>query len=158
MQMSRSVLSLVVPVENMKGEDPEDTTLLLQMWKEAEQYLSSFTWCDSIQHGYFGGGVGGVVAVFLVQIVPVRNADEWVWVVVGDVPFAYLVVDENPTPRDALDGYIREMARWVNAVETGANTAEMIPVNAPPTKENGERLKVRLDFLRTKVLPRLPQA
>jgi hypothetical protein len=76
----------VVPIGEMEGDDPEDTALLRLMFREAESYLQSFDWCESIAASYYGAGVGKVVAVFLFQIIPRRpDIDEWLWVIVGRV-------------------------------------------------------------------------
>jgi len=40
------------------------------MATDAEKYLRPFSWCQSIEAQYFGGGIGGVVAIFLFGIVP----------------------------------------------------------------------------------------
>jgi hypothetical protein len=132
----------IVPIKQMAGDSSQDTELLKQMLKEAETYLSAFDWCESIAESYFGLGVGGVVAVFLFRIIPgSAEVDEWLWVVVGDLPPAYIVAEDNPTPVSALEAYIEEMSVWVTAVEKGRPVDEVIPVNVPPTRENAKRLK-----------------
>jgi hypothetical protein len=96
-------VGFVIPLEQLFGEDEEETQLLRSMAAQAETYLSGFAWCQSIKAKYFGAGVGQVLAVFLFSIVPSRaNVDEWVWVVVGDIPPAYLVIDECKSPSSAL--------------------------------------------------------
>jgi hypothetical protein len=96
-----------------------------------------------------------VVAVFLFRIVPKQEGvDEWLWVVVGDLPSAYLVTDDNPTPASALEAYVAEMSAWVDAVENGRPVADLIPVNVPPTRENSQQLRNRLTFLSANVIPR----
>jgi hypothetical protein len=73
----------VVPIERMIGDDGEDTALLGQMLQDARTYLRAFSWCDSINDEYFGGGVGGVFAIFLFHISPARSdVDSWIWIVV----------------------------------------------------------------------------
>ena len=96
-------LTGIVPVSQMIGEDEEETERLLQMESRARAFLSRFEWCASIRELYFGAGIGGIFAVFLAHITPSRpGIDEYLWVVVGDLPSAYLVMDAPPTPRDAL--------------------------------------------------------
>jgi hypothetical protein len=62
----------VVPIEPMMGDDSEDTALLGQMLEGARDYLRSFSWCESIDSAYFGGGIGGILAIFLFRISPAR--------------------------------------------------------------------------------------
>ena len=127
------------------------------MFEEARSFLAAFNWCLSIEESYFGFGYAGIVAVFLFRISPVRSSvDEWLWVVVGDVPPAYLVTEGNLTPDLALDSYIYEMNRWVKAAKQGRSTVDLIPVNVPPTRENVEALERRLDALRLVIKDNIP--
>ena len=145
--------SSLTPIRDMKGEDSEDSSLLKIMAKEAQQFLLSFDWCKEIQASWFGLGVGGVCAVFLFEILPATaNIDTSLWVVVGDLPSAYLVLDECPTAMKALDAYVELMQEWVDAVQEGNSTEDCIPVNVSATTENADLLKRRLAFIREKLL------
>jgi hypothetical protein len=144
-----------MPVENLFGEDPEDTRLLKSMAVDAEEYLRAFAWCQSVEERYFGAGVGGIVAIFLFGIVPDRaRVDEWLWVVVGDLPSAYLVTDDCKLPSEALEGYIAEMRKWVRLAKAGRTSPAVIPVNVPATAEWAKELEGRLSFLEKNILPR----
>jgi hypothetical protein len=140
-------------IREMRGENPEDTLMLKSMADEAQRYLLSFSWCKQIKTVWFGWGIGGICAVFLFEILPAAtNVDSWLWVVLGDLPSAYLVVDECPGPIEALNTYIELMQEWVDAVHEGKPTDGCIPVNAPPTAENADLLERRLTFLKEKLL------
>ncbi|MEW5824377.1 MAG: hypothetical protein AB1766_08545 [Pseudomonadota bacterium] len=131
----------------------EDIDEIKSMYREAREFLEFYDWCSEIEESYVGMLYPGLVAVFLFKISPARNdVDEWIWVIVGDVPSAYLTTDECPNPAAALDGYIGAMLEWVEAAQKGNSVAELIPVNVPATKENGDKLKTRLDFLDERVL------
>ena len=100
------------------------------------------------------GGVGGVVAIFLMSIYPVpTGADEWAWVIVGDIPPAYLMLHQCNTPVDALKGYIAMMQEWVDLALDGSSSTDVIPVNIAPTPENARLLQTRLDLLTTTIVP-----
>ena len=147
--MNDADLTTVVPVAEMTGQSDEETIGLKQMFEEAKTFLSSFHWCLQIEQSYFGFGYAGIVAVFLFRISPIRpDIDEWLWVVIGDIPSAYLVTEGNPTPDVAVDAYIYEMARWVDAAKEGRSVEDLIPVNVLPTQENAEALEGRLGALR----------
>ena len=89
-----------------------------------------------------------MVAVFLFEIVPTaKDVDTFLWVVVGDVPPAYLVTDDSRTPREAMRAYVDEMREWVDAVRNGGAIDDVIPVKVPPTREWADRLAGRLDLL-----------
>lgn len=147
--------SQLVPEADIRGDSPEDTRLLKRMVREAHDYLGSFKWCRAIVEGFYGLGIGGVVGVILFKITPASpDIDSCLWVVVGDLPPAYLVVDESPTPSEALKRYVAEMRRWISAVRRRASLKDCIPVNAEPTLENAKLLEKRLDLLLALVVDR----
>jgi hypothetical protein len=152
--MDRRVdVSRLMPIAEIVGDGAEDTRLLRAMAKDAQQYLLSFRWCKEIRRGWFGYGVGGVCAVFLFDILPdKKSVDSRLWVIAGDLPPAYLVVDESPTPRKALRNYVDLMQEWVDVVRTGKSPADCIPVNVTPSKANAGLLERRLDFIRKEIL------
>ena len=147
-------ISRMTPVDLIEGESVIDKNLLTEMAAEARNFICSQEWCSHIDHQYLAYGVGGVVAVFLFEITPrSENVDKCLWGIVGDLPPAYIVVEDNPTPVDALDAYCSEMEGWVEAVEKGESIEDMIPVNAPATRDYAAQLKGRLQFLRSKIIP-----
>mgnify|MGYP001551340044 CR=1 FL=1 len=98
---------------------------------------------------YYVGIVGG----FLFKIQPLRqHVDEWVWVLVGDLPPAYITCEECPNAACALDGYIGAMQEWIEAAEAGKSVEDLIPVNVPATFENAQNLKSRLLMLDERIL------
>jgi hypothetical protein len=138
----------VVPVSDIVGEDAEETALLLDLAERAKVYLSSFRWCRSVAAMFFGDGIGKIIGIFLCRIVPAENeVDEWLWVIVGDIPPAYLVVDLCKNPAQALDAYTEEMSKWVALAQEGKHSKEVIPVDAPATPEMAETLRSRLELI-----------
>ena len=82
------------PVDSIEGDSIDDTKLLREMAKEAHDFMREQEWCECIDHQYLAYGVGGVVAVFLFQITPTsEDVDSFLWVIVGDLPPAFLVVE-----------------------------------------------------------------
>jgi hypothetical protein len=147
-------LDKLIPAERIVGDDVEDTELLQQMLREATDYLKSFRWCPPIEQVYLGCGVGGIVAVFLFHFRErIQGTDEWLWVVVGDLPSAYLVVDGADNPVAALEGYCGLMEDWANAVLGGKPLDDVFPVEAKATSDNAKLLLRRTDFIRTQLLP-----
>lgn len=124
-----------------------------KMYREALRYLKFYNWCGEITESYVGMIFEGIIGIFLFRFVPNRkDVDEWVWVVVGDLPPTYLTVDECPNPGAALDGYIGAMMEWVIAAEEGRSVVDLIPVNVPATPETAKKLRSRLEFLDKKIL------
>ena len=147
------VFSKITPISEIQGKNAQEIDGLKKMSLIAREFLAGFEWCKEIEESYFGTGVSEIFAVFLFKIKPSKqDIDEWLWVVVGDLPSAYLVVDHAPDPTSALKIYIGEMDKWVSAIENGKSVKDLIPVNAPSTKKYAEMLKSRLRFLEEEIL------
>jgi hypothetical protein len=147
-------VSGVVPISKIAGEDEDETGRLREMEKKARDFITNFEWCHGVRDFYFGEGIGDVVAVFLAHIEPARHSvDEYLWIVVGDVPSAYLVTDDCRRPKEALEGYIWEMRKWVALAKQGQTSKDVIPVNAPATPEWAESLETRLNALEKEIVP-----
>jgi len=146
-------ISKVVEWSKYLAAQNENVAEMNSMHQEAREFLEFYDWCLEIKESYVGILYPEIVAVFLFKIVPSReNVDEWIWVIVGDLPPAYLTIDVCTNPATALDGYIGAMLEWVDAAQKGKSIAELIPVNVPASKENANMLKTRLDFLNEKIL------
>ena len=125
--------------------DLKENEILTRRAREARDYLHSFNWCHAVDKLWFAGGFSHV-AVFFAHIDSIQY-DKAIWVVVGDLPSAHLVVDDIPDFKEALMSYAYHMRKWVDAVKTGKNTKRLIPVNAPQTSEYAEMLESRLNFI-----------
>lgn len=146
-------MSKVTPIDAPSGADPSESQGIAALTKAAKNYLTAFQWCGSIRESYAGLTIPGVIGVYLFRIAPsTPDADEWLWVVVGDVPPAYITLDSSPNPATALDAYIGAMREWVEAVGAGQSVDGLIPVNAPATPHYAAMLESRLAFLDRKVL------
>jgi hypothetical protein len=140
-------------VDCMAGETAEETKILQQMFGEASTFLCSFSWCREVCRAFLGFGVGKVVAVFLFDITPSSDEiDQWLWDIVGDLPPAYIVLDQSPDPKSALTNYIKEMRSWIEAVRTNGDLQLCIPVGAEPTTANALSLERRLTFIEESIL------
>jgi hypothetical protein len=136
------------PVSMMGRGDIDERAGLCKMLADARDFLRSRHWCDQIKSEHFGLGVSDVVAVFLFNIEnKAAPGDGWLWVIVGDLPPAYLVIDDNRSPSAALATYVRLMREWVEAASKGRPVGRLIPVNVPATPKNAKQLATRLDFL-----------
>jgi hypothetical protein len=147
-------LAAVVPISKMVGEDRNETLLLEGMLARAESYLKSFRWFEPVEERFFGFGIGNVIALFLFKFArPINGTDVWLWVVEGDVPSAYFVVDNAPKPSAALAVYCRLTEEWADAVEAKRPLTGVFPVGAPPTREHAEMLRQRIKFIRQQIIP-----
>jgi hypothetical protein len=127
----------------------EDRDVAREVYRRARRFVEAFAWCGGIEQAYVGILQPPVVSVFLFKIRPAKpDVDEWLWVVVGDLPSAYLVCDDSPNPATALAGYVDEMSRWVEAVENGKSVADLIPTRVDATPKYAQMLKSRLGVLK----------
>lgn len=131
---------------------------------EAENYLMGFDWCLKIIDGWIAASFGYILNVFCFKIWPDNKScyDEFVWVIAGDIPPAYIDIISAPTPFDALNSYINIMQEWVDNVNDGNSVEDCFPVNVPPERKYAEMLAVRLKLLKEDYLPQVhkeyPQA
>jgi hypothetical protein len=126
------------------------------MGEKAVRYVQSFEWCVELHDLYFGDGYGGVVALFLFRIT-IRGVEEpeWVWVVVGDLPSAYMEFEPSHTPRAALLRYIEGVEDWLAAPDEERVNGDLIPIVVPPGTEFTEMLQGRVGTLRSSILPQI---
>ena len=119
-----------------------------KMLRDADLFITEFSWCCGIKNAYIGFGVADVIAVFLCELDRASpKADEWIWVIVGDIPPAYLVLDRTENPADALEVYITEMKKWVDAVRQERSVSDLMPVNSLPETKYADMLSSRLEAL-----------
>lgn len=128
-----------------------------ELAKEAYRYLLSFPWCLSINKGWLAYSCGYVIGLFYFEIVPdvAKGADSHVWVIVGDLPPAYIDVLSAPSASGALDLYIGLMDEWASKVNNGEDISDCYPVNVPATKEYADMLTTRMNLLKEDHLPLL---
>ncbi|MGA2850257.1 MAG: hypothetical protein ABSE46_14780 [Terracidiphilus sp.] len=129
------------------------------MAEKAIQYVQSFRWCIEVHDRFFGDGYGGIVALFLLRVT-IRGVHEpeWIWVVVGDIPSAYMEFDVAPSPQSALLRYIEGVEEWLAATEVERSSGDLIPIDVPPGDEFIEMLKTRMEVLRSSIFPHLRES
>jgi hypothetical protein len=129
--------------------------------EKADSFLANLRWAKGHKGLWVACCVPDVIGIFKVELDTAeakRNGldiDEHIWILVGDLPPAYLSCEYARSPKDALDGYLGEMNAWVEAVEKGEPIEDLIPVNGAPTPANAQALRNRLEFLAREILPRL---
>ena len=153
----------MTPISAIPAEYGEEGEEMAALAGEAAEFLGAFGWCNSIRRGFLADAWSAKFSVFYFEIEPAAGADDRVWVIVGDVPPAYLDIENCPTVRKVVETYVWLMDEWVAAVRAGSATDSLIPVLArgsshqrlSPTAENADMLARRLDLIRRHVLPDL---
>ncbi|WP_456008808.1 hypothetical protein [Mesorhizobium sp. f-mel] len=113
-----SSVTRLPPADISTGEDELDSARI-----EARQYLEFYDWVSAIKGEYLGYGAEGIIYIFLFEISPGRpDVPQWIWVIVGDVPPAYMPGDDVKTSYEALDGYIGAMEDWVEPRARGSRS------------------------------------
>lgn len=139
----------------------ENAVELADMASEATHFLQWHHWCKKILHGYLDRGWAGMVAVFYFEIETASaSADETLWVIVGDIPPAYIDTYNCPNGVAALNGYVDAMQEWVDLVNAGQPLQDVIPVyrrysfvEVKPSDEYASMLASRLMFIRSDIIP-----
>ena len=141
----------MIPIEQIQDREVQ------ALARRAQDFLSSHRWCKSITSGHLAWSAGRLLAVFKLHFEPAEpDVDTVLWVVVGDVPPAYIVLDDAPTWQEALARYVEEMSRWVENVRTGQDLEGVIPVDVEPTPEHAEMLASRLAIIRSQIIDANP--
>lgn len=134
--------------DKVSGATPEETASLRRQSDMARQFLNAQHWCGGVHDVLSGLQIPDIVGVLLCRVVPAEpDVDEWLWVIVGDLPPAYIVMDNAENAEAALEAYVGEMRAWAEAVQLGQPTDELIPVNVEPTPANADLLLGRLQLL-----------
>ena len=119
-------------------------------------YLASHEWSRPVSRILLEGEVPGSASIFQVLFAePVWGTDDALWVVVGDLPSAYMVLEAGETAAQVLMSYCELMEDWVHAVRTGGDLSMVFPVRADPSGAAADRLEARVAALREEMLDHL---
>lgn len=153
MDRSRIDFTDLIKISEMKNYDIEDLDDQLKLAKEAKAFLLEHIWCKHIKEGWYDRGWADKLAVFLFQIIPdSENADEFVWIIVGDLPSAYIDILSASNGACAIEAYTNIMEDWYDNVLQGKSVENCYPIGVPPTKEYGQMLQSRVEFIRDEIL------
>jgi hypothetical protein len=137
----------MIPVERLTDADR------IQFGSRCRDYLSSLNWITEINDLNLAYGIGGIIGIFLAKVsTSYPDIPNYHWIIIGDLPPAYIDFEENSDWKAALDAYITEMSLWVEAVRADKPLDDIIPVTATPTLEHADMLESRLQFLQENLL------
>ncbi len=124
---------------------------------EAQNYLASFAWCDAILNGWLVKDWGYMLCIFYFEINPTygSEADNFVWVVVGDIPPAYVDIKSANTELEVLKVYVDLMEAWIDKVRDGKSVKECFPIHVEPTLKYADMLSSRVKIIKSDFIPEL---
>lgn len=131
-------------IDSLSSSNEEDKEIL-DLETEASSYLLSHEWCDKISNAWLATSWGCFLCVFLYQIESdIPEVDDYVWIVVGDIPPAYIDIIGANQPNEVIESYVDIMTDWLDTVYQGKSVVECYPVEVPATKEYAKMLEIRL--------------
>lgn len=80
------------------------------------------------------------------------DEDNFLWIIVGDLPSMYLDTYGPTSIRDALANYTALADDWIGHIKAGKSIADCYPFNAEPTLELAELLQRRTTFIKNSIL------
>ncbi len=130
---------------------------ILNLSVEAQNYLKLFKWCRKIINGWLVKEWGYMLCVFYYEIEPLpeSKADNFVWLIVGDLPPAYIDIQSATNEFEALNSYVFLMEDWINHVNKGKSVKDCFPINVKPTKKYATMLSNRINIIKEDMLPEL---
>jgi hypothetical protein len=121
--------------------------------REAEAYLLGFKWCAGIKDSFLYYSLGKVFSIFLFEIDNSQsNGDNFLWVIVGDIPSMYLDVYGPKSTKEVLEDYIRLAEDWIAAIQAQRSVEGCFPFNAEPIIELAQRLQNKVSFMKNTLL------
>lgn len=121
--------------------------------QEATEYLFNFTWCKKIISTNIYLNLGSTLCIFLFEIEnSVSRDDNYLWVIVGDIPPMYLDVQGPKTTKEVLEDYIKLAEDWIGNVKAGKSINDCYPFIAEPTIEMAIMLEKRTSFMKNTLI------
>lgn len=119
----------------------------LKLFHCGREYLVAKPWVVRVTDILVGKIIGDRAGAFLYEIAPTsKKVDRLHWVICGDVPSAYLVLDKAKNPDEAIEQYCFQVRKWIEGVRAGQLLPNTMPIEWPQTIESAERLsKMLLD-------------
>jgi hypothetical protein len=126
----------------------------------AAAFLASHSWWPGLERMYFAVGLPPLACCFLVHLrSPVGDeADEWLWVVSGDVPAAWFVSDRVREPIDALRVYVELAASWLRAAPRDVRAGQVFPFRSARTAAARSQLAANLATIERALAGPLPRS
>ena len=106
----------MIPLNQLKNQRIDYLDDVIKLSEDAQNYLGSFHWCKRIINGWLSHEWGYILGIFYFEIEPLKesSADKFVWIVVGDLPSAYIDTVSATNALSALESYVFLMEDWID--------------------------------------------
>lgn len=131
---------------------------VVEMNLVASAYIQGFQWCKEVKESVLYLNLGSTLCIFLLEIENSSSTeDNFLWIMVGDIPSMYLDVYGPKTTIQVIEDYVFLAKQWISKVESGLSVANCYPFEAAPTLEMAEMLKKRIKFYEEKLIPNIDE-
>lgn len=142
----------------IKYEDLELSTEfyaeIIQCHKEATEYIKCFDWVSELKSSYLFLNLGSKLCVFLFEIENLESDDDnYLWLIVGDVPPMYLDIYGAQNTIEVLENYVHLSNEWISKAKEGGSLKDCYPFNFSPTIDKIEMFKKRIQFIENIIIP-----
>jgi hypothetical protein len=105
------------------------------------------------------GCVPILVKFFVFFLFEIQNTqsvqDNYLWIIVGDIPPMYLDRFDVPSTKEVVETYIYLVNEWITAVESKESLESVYPLDSSTSEASIQMLKERLKFLQDEILPNI---
>jgi len=139
-------------------KDVEYCEEVIKMHDQASTYLKKFEWCKAIKNSTLYLNLGVTLCIFLFEIENLASKeDNFLWMMVGDIPPMYLDVYGSKTTVDVLERYTALAKDWISSIELGESIDDCYPFEAMPTIEMANLLKTRVNLIQNSIIPNIDE-
>jgi hypothetical protein len=123
---------------------------VVEMNLTAKEYINGFKWCEKIREEYLYLNLGSTICVFLYHIDNIQKEDEAdniLWVIVGDLPSMYLDTFNVKSLKEVLETYAELAEDWADNILKNKSVKNCFPFDEKPNLELANQLKSRVNFI-----------
>lgn len=127
---------------------------------EAAEFLASHSWFVRVTKSHLVLELTPMLSLVRAEVEVKSSATAEMWVIIGDLPPAYIDRGICRTPLDAFMGYVGELEAWADAATQGQSLSEYMPVcyrasskELPVTRDIIERIRNLCKSIELHLLP-----
>ena len=129
-----------------------------EMDQKAVLYIKDFGWCREVKESTLYLNLGSTLCIFLMEIDnAASDEDNFLWIMVGDIPSMHLDVYGTKTTIEVLDRYNALARDWIFNVQHGLSVDDCYPFDTESTIEMADMLKKRVDFIEKTIIPNIDE-